>query len=134
MDHYKTESYISNLEKIVSGYNNLIHSSMGYSPNIAWSEKSTHVHIRDKLQKYYDKVKKKNPSFKVGDIVRIKSLSSSAFTKGYEIKNNTELYIIKTVISYLPIPMYTLKSLEKSDEGIIKGRFYEHELSKVNKI
>ena len=75
-----------------------------------------------------------HPSLKAGDIVRIKSMSSSAFTKGYEIKNNSELYIIKTAVSHLPIPMYTLKSLEKSDEDTIKGRFYEHELSKVNKI
>ena len=132
MDHYKTESYISNLDKIVSGYNKSNHSSAGYSPNIAWIDKSTHIHIRDKLQKYYDTVKKKKPSLKVGDIVRIKSLSRNAFTKGYEIKNNQELFIIKTVIAYLPVPMYELMSLEKAVEDIIKGRFYEHELSKIN--
>ena len=131
MDHYKTERYLPYLQDILSGYNKTPHSSIGVSPDFAWSNKSAHPKIREKLQLYYNKIKNKKPSFHKGDIVRIKSLSNSAFTKGYEIQNNQELFIIQSVNTNFPIPMYTIKSLENKNEDILKGKFYGHELVKV---
>ena len=33
----------------------------------------------------------------------------------------------------LPVPMYQLQSMEKPEEGVIKGHFYGHELTLVSK-
>lgn len=131
MDHYKTERYLPYLQDILLGYNKATHSSTGVSPNFAWDNKSIHPQIREKLQLYYNKIKKKKPPFKDGDVVRIKSFSNSAFTKGYEIQNNQELFTIHSVTTHFPIPMYELKCIESGDKDVLKGKFYGHELVKV---
>ena len=131
MDHFTTEKYITHLEQILEGYNNSNHSTIGVSPNVAWSDRSIHPLIREKLQLYYDKFKRKNPKFRVGDIIRIKLLHKSSFFKGYDIQNNQELFEIYRVFMNLPVPMYEIQSLENPDEGILKGKFYGHELTKV---
>ena len=50
MDANKTERYINYLYSILHGYNNARHTSISVSPNVAWSDKSTHPQIREKLQ------------------------------------------------------------------------------------
>ena len=134
MDANQTEKYVSSVEKILEGYNEAVHSSIGTSPNTAWNDKSTHPRIREKLQKYYDKFTKTKPKFKLGDIVRIKLLPKSSFHKGYDVQNNQELFEIHKILTNLPIPMYQIRSIEKLEEGIIKGQFYGHELTLVSKI
>ena len=62
MDSNKTERYITQLDSLLQGYNESKHSSTGISPNLAWNNKSTHLHIRENLQKYYDKSTKKSPN------------------------------------------------------------------------
>ena len=108
MDANKTERYINHLDSLLQGYNNAKHSSIGITPNLAWSDKSTHSQIREKLQNYYDKFNKKKPRFKVKDIVRIKLLPKSAFSRGYDIQNNQELFEVYKVSINLPIPMYQI--------------------------
>ena len=132
MDANQTEKYIDHLEKILKGYNESVHSSIGTSPNMAWNDKSVHPQIREKLQKYYDKFTKTKPKFKIGDIVRIKLLPKSSFHKGYDVQNNQELFEIHKISTNLPIPMYQIKSKKNPDEGIIKGQFYGHELTLVS--
>ena len=73
------------------------------------------------------------PKLKIGDIVRIKLLPKSSFHKGYEIQNNQELFQIHKIMTNLPVPMYQLQSMEKPEEGVIKGHFYGHELTLVSK-
>ena len=46
MDTNKTEKYINHLEYLLQGYNNAVHSSIGTTPNIPWSDISTHPQIR----------------------------------------------------------------------------------------
>ena len=58
MDANKTEKYINSLESLLEGYNNAKHSSIGTSPDIAWNNKSIHPIIRERLKKYYNKLKK----------------------------------------------------------------------------
>ena len=132
MDSNKTERYILHLPKLLQGYNNSVHSSIGISPNLAWKDKATHPQIRERLQEYYNKFKPKKPNFNIGDIIRIKRLPKGSFSKGYDIQNNQELFKIKKVITNLPVPMYQIKSLEESNEGVIKGKFYGHEIVKVD--
>ena len=131
MDQYKTEKYSPHLQDILIGYNNSYHSSIGVSPNVAWNNKSTHRQIREKLQTYYNKFTRKQAKLKIGDIVRIRLLSKSSFTKGYDIQNNQELFKINNISSNLPIPMYEIKSLENPEEGVLRGKFYGNELIKV---
>ena len=133
MDTYKTERYLDSLESLLEGYNNAKHSTIGISPNDAWNNKSTHPQIREKLQKYYSKFTKTKPRFKIGDIVRIKLLPKSSFSKGYDIQNVQELFEIHKITSNLPIPMYQIKSIDKPEEDVIKGQFYGHELTLASK-
>lgn len=79
MDSNKTENYIDSSGSILEGYNNSTHSSIGLSPLIARSDKSTHPRIREKFQVYNNKFTKIKPRFKIGDIVRIKLLPKSSF-------------------------------------------------------
>ena len=90
MDTNKTERYIDSLESLLEGYNNSNHSSIGLPPNVAWNNKSTHLKIREKLQKYYDTFAKTKPRFKIGDVVRIKLWHKSSFLNGYDVQNNQE--------------------------------------------
>ena len=79
--HYsnKTKNYMDSLGSNLEGYNNSTYFSIGLPPNIAWSDKSTHPQIREKLQVYNNKFIKIKPRFKIGDIVRIKLLPKSYF-------------------------------------------------------
>ena len=133
MDTNKTEKYINHLESLLQGYNNAVHSSIGTTPNIAWNDRSKHPQIRERLQKYYNKFTKKMPRFKVGDVVRIKLLPKSSFSKGYDVQNNQELFEIVNVLTNLPVPMYQIRSFKNPEEGVIKGSFYGHELTVVSK-
>ena len=133
MDTYKTERYLDSLESLLEGYNNAKHSSIGISPNDAWNNKSTHPQIREKLQVYYDKFTKIKPRFEIGDIVRIKLLPKSSFLKGYDVQNNQELFVIHSISTNLPIPMYQIKSIDNPEEDVIKGQFYGHELTLYSK-
>ena len=68
--------------------------------------------------------------FGVGPLWSMKNFSekcSSSFHKGYEIQNNQELFQIHKILTNLPIPMYQLQSMEKPEEGVIKGHFYGNE-------
>ena len=133
MDTNKNERYIDSLESLLEGYTTSSRSSIGLPPNVAWNNKSTHPQIREKLQKYYSKFTKTKPRFKIGDIVRIKLLPKSSFSKGYDIQNNQELFEIHKITSNLPIPMYQIKSIDKPEEDVIKGQFYGHELTLASK-
>ena len=133
MDTNKTETYVNHLESLLQGYNNTVHSSIGTTPNLAWNDRSSHPKIREKLQKYYNKFNKRKPKFKIGDIVRIKLLPKSSFSKGYDIQNNQELFEIYKTLIKLPIPMFQIRSLKNPEEGVIKGNFYGHELTLASK-
>ena len=60
-------------------------------------------------------------------------LPKSSFHKGYDIQNNQELFEIHEVSKNLPIPMYQIHSLEKPEEGVIKGQFYGHGITRTSK-
>ena len=68
------------------------------------------------------------PKFKIGDTVRI-SKYESTLTKGYEPNFTEEFFKVAKVIGGDP-NVYELEDLE--DEPII-GKFYEEELSRVDK-
>ena len=55
------------------------------------------------------------------------------FLKGYDVQNNQELFVIHSISTNLPIPMYQIKSIDNPEEDVIKGRFYGHELTMYSK-
>ena len=68
------------------------------------------------------------PQYKVGDLVRIYRYKS-VFTKGYEANFTEELFKIRKVIRGDP----NVYELEDLDGEPIIGKFYEQELSVVDK-
>ena len=69
----------------------------------------------------------------MGDIVRIKQLPKSSFSKGCDVQNNQELFVINSNSINLPIPMYQIKSIHNPEEDEIKNQFYGHELTLYSK-
>ena len=55
------------------------------------------------------------------------------FLKGYDVQNNQELFVIHSISTNLPIPMYQIKSVDNPGDDVIKGQFYGHELTIVSK-
>ena len=97
MDANKTENYIPHLDSLLHGYNNSTHSTIGISPNLAWNDKSTHPQIRERLQKYYNKFRKRKPRFKIGDVVRKKNYFQKVLFQKvmiYKITKNFSKFII----------------------------------------
>ena len=128
MDHYETDRYIEALSFLVYSYNHRKHRMIGMSPAEAEKPGKTSA-IRRMQEKYYAKVRRIKPKFKVGQAVRISKFKDH-FDKGYTQQFQEEIYKIKDVSTKLPIPTYELQTLEE-DETII-GNFYANELVKVN--
>ena len=68
------------------------------------------------------------PKFRVGDTVRV-SRYKSVFGKGYEANFTEEIFKVKRVLRGNP----TVYELEDHEGEPIIGKFYEEELSAVNK-
>ena len=74
-------------------------------------------------------LKKKKVKFSKGDKVRIK-LEREIFFKGYKPRFKEEIFVIHDVSTRLPVPMYTLKSIDEKETII--GSFYQNELTLIN--
>lgn len=127
MTENNTDRYIDILPDIVSSYNNSKHETIALTPEEAEQPENV-LQVRDELNKWYTHIVRmqKKPSFKKGDIVRISRLKDK-FLRSYKEQNKAELYEIIDVKTRMPIPMYTLKSLEKLD--VLEGGFYSNELT-----
>ena len=73
-------------------------------------------------------VKKQNPKFKIGDVVRI-AKKKSPFHRSYNLQRSYERFIVFSVNTKLKIPRYSLK-----DENgvVIKEHFLAHEMVAVD--
>lgn len=121
----KQERYTDVLQHIVNSYNNTTHSSTGYAPadvNVMNAED-----VWRKLYKYPVKSKKKKPSFKVGDLVRI-SKTKKTFEKGYRSNWTREVFRVTRVYKKT-FPEYRLEDLMGEE---ILGKFLERELQSVH--
>ena len=112
--------YIDKLYDIVNEYNNTYQRTIKMKSIDA--KNNTYVNT-DK------EINGKDPTFKVGDHVRI-SKYKSIFAKGYAPNWYEEAYVIKKIKNTVPY-IYTLNDL--NGEQII-GTFYEKELQKINQI
>lgn len=124
----KSGNHVPVLSKLLETYNNRKHRMTGYTPEEAESNEDTHLPIRIRMSKYYDKVKSKPVKFKVGDEVRV-AKQKGKFSRGYNETSNQEIFRVYKVSTKLKIPMYTLETYDGKD--ILNGAFYDFEITKV---
>ena len=79
-------------------------------------------------EKYLSKFKRKKAKYKEGMLVRIQS-EKTVFNKGYRTNFNDEIFKIVKVKDKLPIPLYTLASLD--DQEVLGGNFYQFQITPV---
>ena len=118
-----THKYLDILPALVDKYNNSYHRSIKCTPREALDTKN-YTHVFKAL--YGDTSKlAKNPSFHVGDKVRIVK-KKKTFEKGFTPNWTEEVFTIAQVKKTKP-PTYVIKDT-KGEE--IHGTFYEPELQK----
>jgi transposase InsO family protein len=129
-DH-ETFRFLDVLPDLVRTYNTRGHRSLeGMTPNEAF-RKRNRARVRGIHMTRYRKTKRRAPRFQVGDIVRVKSLSSKIATaaRSYVEQFKAEYFIVSRVNTKLPVPMYEIKSLDSGEQII--GQFYGAELTRV---
>jgi len=112
----------------VKTYNNRKHRMIGVTPQQAETQPELHIDIQKRLNAYHEKIKKKEPNFKVGELVRIAKIKGK-FSRGYNEQASQEIFKIAKIKTNLKIPLYILSNY-RGDE-IIKGSFYPFELVKT---
>ena len=110
--------YLDKLNDIVNKYNNTCHSTIKTKPVVIKS--STYIDFSKEINK-------KDPKFKIGDIVRI-SKYKSTFAKGYVLNWCEEVFAIKKVKNTVPWT-YVISDF-KGKEIVVT--IYEKELQKTN--
>lgn len=121
-----TTKYIDILPKLVLGYNETKHRSIGTSPASVTIQNQ--MDIKRKL--YGDDDDKPMPRFKFkeGDQVRL-SKTKMLFEKGYKPNWTEEIFVIYQRV-HRNHPVYRVKDLNGET---LEGTFYEAELQKVTK-
>ena len=123
-EHYGTWRWIDHLQKLLSNYNNTVHSTTSMKPT------SVGLHNQKELWRklYMSRVPEagSNSKFVTGDFVRI-SKSRSAFDKEAYDMYSEEVY---TVTRVCPGPPVFFRIADLAGEEI-EGRFYPSELVKT---
>ena len=120
-----TYNWINVLDDLVKNYNNTKHGSILMKPKDVNKTNENMVWIT----LYGSPLGKLPlPKFRVGDTVRV-SRYKSIFGKGYEANFTEEIFKVKRVLRGDP----TVYEIEDHEGEPIIGKFYEEELSAVNK-
>ena len=109
-------------------YNTRKHRMIGVTPQQAETQPELHIDINKRLNAYYEKIKERPTTFKIGDFVRIAKIKGK-FSRGYNEQSSQEIFKIVNVKRHFKIPLYVLSNY-RGDETI-KGSFYPFELVKV---
>ena len=122
MWRYFTETnsnkYLDILPKVMSDYNNTIHSTVKMTPT-----EESNIENKHKIN-YVSLITKEKPKFKIGDRVRIYKYKK-LFSKGYETNWTDEIFVVSQINNTSPIT-YKIKDLKGED---IVGSFYKQELN-----
>ena len=121
---HNTRRYLDVLPHLVNVYNHSPHQSIGMAPLDVTTDNQAQVWFR----LYADPIEYKDPTFQVGDSVRI-SKARRTFKKGYLPQWTEEIFTIVRIKNTRP-PTYVLT--DYSNEKL-KGSFYKEELQKVTK-
>jgi len=125
-DFSQTHRFIDDLDDIVEGYNNTVHSSTGFAPNMVRDE-----HTEKILEALYGvnmTFEIPPPKFHKGDYVRISTLSGPFAKEGNTQRWTEGVFKVDEVVHTLPTT-YKLKDLSGED---ITGAFYEQEMVITN--
>ncbi len=127
--------YIDALPDLVKSYNTRKHRSLNYiSPQEADFPSNEHL-VRSMHRMRYSslvgKQRKSPPTFKVGDMVRVKTYAKapSSARRAYLQQFHGEYFKVVRLNRRMPIVMYEIQSMD-TDE-IIEGGFYSNELTRV---
>jgi hypothetical protein len=119
----QNERYIDDLNAIVHGYNESVHSSIGLAPNDVTyaNERSVWWTL------FWPKKPRKTPKpykFKVNDLVRI-SYARHPFSRGYDYQYTGEVFKVVSRARRDLLPVYKLHDLSGEP---LSGTFYTEEL------
>lgn len=117
-------NYTNVLQNIVDTYNNTEHSAIKTTPNNV-TKKNRHKIWRLQYQQN-SSLNQKKFKFKIGDFVRLSKIEN-IFAKKYLPRFTKEIFIIADRLKTNPV---TYRVMDRKEE-IIKGAFYENELTKV---
>ena len=128
----ETLRYVDQLDGFTRTYNDRAHRTLqNMTPNQA-DLPENEVQVRGIHVARYAKVRRKKPTFKIGDMVRIKTETDrvSSSRRAYAEQFQGEYYRVMRVNRKLPIPMYYIMSLDTNEH--IKGGFYSNHLVKID--
>ena len=120
-----TYHYLNVIAKLLTGYNNSVHSTVGTAHNNV--NPSNIYSVWKRMDNLRSKFPQGRVKFKAGDPVRIKK-GNLKFAKGYEQTFSTEIFRVVKVIQRMPQPVYELSDMQ---DRPIEGQFYNYELVKV---
>lgn len=126
--HYNTSNFVDVVQDIIKSYNNSVHGSTGFRP--AEVNDANTIELYDRVYKpILDKraAEVVEPSFKVGDLVRI-SLFKDKFKRSYSQNWSEEVFEVWFVVLSHP-PRYKIRDLKQEN---IQGSFYKEDLKRVN--
>ncbi|NNK28383.1 MAG: transposase family protein [Flavobacteriaceae bacterium] len=127
-----TREWLTLLPKIVSTYNQSIHSVTKVRPSKAAQSGNRNLEIFKNIRaRYNPERKQQRPKFSQGDYVRIyKSSEGNISKKGYLPRFTWEIFKISKRVGNNNPPAYQLEDL--AGEKIVHAVFYEPELSRVH--
>jgi hypothetical protein len=110
-------SYLDVIDKLLTGCNNSVHSTIGMAPSQV--DPSNIYAVWKRLSSLRSKIPQGRVKFRVGDFVRI-TKEKLKFAKGYEQTHSTEIFRVFKVIEHRPEPVYELTYLHSRP---IEGQF-----------
>ena len=118
MEYHKSLEWTKFIDMALYIYHNRKHSTIKMTPNEAELEKNR-LKLLTIYKEKYDKIdrKRKKPKYECGQTVRVFK-DKGKFKRGYLADFTKEHFMIKKVLTNLPVPRYTLSGL---DDEIIKG-------------
>ena len=119
-----TKRYIDILQSLITRYNNTKHRAIGCTPVVA-RQPSSYADVYQKLYKKKSEERAKDPTFRVGEQVRI-SKKKNTFEKGFTPNWTEEVFTIVEVKPTKP-PTYRIQDTRGEP---IEGSFYEPELQR----
>jgi len=94
-----TYRYLYVINKLLTGYNNYVHSTIGMPPSMV--NPSNIYSVRQRMNSLWAKIPQGCVKFKVGDLVRI-TKEKVKFAKVYEQTFSTEIFRVAKLFSACP--------------------------------
>lgn len=124
LDYKKTNNWLDNYEKVVSGYNLTRSRSHGFVP--AKIKKSDYDTVLSNLYKRFALMRPKKPKFKKLDLVRVSDRKLKTFKKKYLSHWSSEVFRIKCILTQFPVVSYKVEDLNGQE---LQGTFVEYDLT-----